>query len=250
MKTQATRPPLRQYLMDGDFFIGSALGTTLTKLSLRYILLLSDAKKYNKFCTDAMLIITSMLHLGKSGLPSKAITNDDGDHLLLCLRVLSERSPTIVSIFNEHCRAALSAMLAAKAEEEESTQKAKEKPGSFIHADDPISFVQLTAGRGGDVSGENVFEMSLSQAVAGGRQGSSGGELSSISKLNKVTQLTGFSDPVYAEAYVHVNQYDIVLDVLIVNQTSTVPSIKLSKFCNYVTFQTTRFKIVRWSWRR
>jgi coatomer subunit beta len=40
-------------------------------------------------------------------------------------------------------------------------------------------------------------------------------------KINfqKVTQLTGFSDPVYAEAYVHVNQYDIVLDVLIVNQT-------------------------------
>merc|ERR1711872_291786 len=34
-----------------------------------------------------------------------------------------------------------------------------------------------------------------------------------------VTQLTGFSDPVYAEAYVNVNQYDIVLDVLIVNQT-------------------------------
>lgn len=36
----------------------------------------------------------------------------------------------------------------------------------------------------------------------------------------QVTQLTGFSDPVYAEAYVHVNQYDIVLDVLIVNQTN------------------------------
>ena len=36
----------------------------------------------------------------------------------------------------------------------------------------------------------------------------------------QITQLTGFSDPVYAEAYVHVNQYDIVLDVLIVNQTS------------------------------
>merc|ERR1712170_7641 len=40
------------------------------------------------------------------------------------------------------------------------------------------------------------------------------------SKLNKVTQLTGFSDPVYAEAYVHVNQYDIVLDILVVNQTN------------------------------
>lgn len=35
-----------------------------------------------------------------------------------------------------------------------------------------------------------------------------------------MAQLTGFSDPIYAEAYVNVNQYDIVLDVLIVNQTS------------------------------
>ena len=33
-------------------------------------------------------------------------------------------------------------------------------------------------------------------------------------------QLTGFSDPVYAEAYVNINQYDIVLDVLLVNQTA------------------------------
>ena len=43
-----------------------------------------------------------------------------------------------------------------------------------------------------------------------------------ISKLYnlQVTQLTGFSDPVYAEAYVNVNQFDIVLDVLIVNQTN------------------------------
>jgi len=32
-------------------------------------------------------------------------------------------------------------------------------------------------------------------------------------------QLTGFSDPVYAEAYVQVNQFDIILDVLLVNQT-------------------------------
>lgn len=38
--------------------------------------------------------------------------------------------------------------------------------------------------------------------------------------LLQVTQLTGFSDPVYAEAYVHVNQYDIVLDILVVNQTN------------------------------
>lgn len=59
-----------------------------------------------------------------------------------------------------------------------------------------------------------------------------------MSKLNHIVQLTGFSDPVYAEAVVNVHQYDILmgrqylfvlyqptyhdehLDVLIVNQTS------------------------------
>jgi coatomer subunit beta len=99
-----------------------------------------------------------------------------------------------------------------------------------VHADDPISFLQLSSSRGaGDLGGtENVFELSLNQAVVGGRRdgigsglGSGGESTPGASKLNKVTQLTGFSDPVYAEAYVHVNQYDIVLDVLIVNQTGT-----------------------------
>jgi len=41
-----------------------------------------------------------------------------------------------------------------------------------------------------------------------------------ISNLSRVVQLTGFSDAVYAEAYVKVHQFDILLDVLIVNQTA------------------------------
>lgn len=39
-------------------------------------------------------------------------------------------------------------------------------------------------------------------------------------QLNRICQLTGFSDPIYAEAYVNVHQYDIVLDVIVVNQTA------------------------------
>lgn len=227
-KKGEARPPLRQYMMDGDFFIGAALGTTLAKLALRYMSLTSDSKKQNRFCSETMLIMASVLHLGKSGLAAKNMTNDDADRLYLCLQVLSDKSPIIVNIFNENCRRALSIMLAAKAEEEASTQKAKEKPGSVVHADDPISFLQLSSSRGaGDLGGtENVFELSLNQAVVGGCRNGIGSGLGSgadampgSSKLNKVTQLTGFSDPVYAEAYVHVNQYDIVLDVLIVNQT-------------------------------
>lgn len=41
------RPIMRQYLMDGDFFIGAALSTTLMKLALRYIALTTDKKHQN-----------------------------------------------------------------------------------------------------------------------------------------------------------------------------------------------------------
>jgi len=43
-----------------------------------------------------------------------------------------------------------------------------------------------------------------------------------VSRLDRVVQLTGFSDPVYAEATVLVNQFDISVDVLVVNQTADV----------------------------
>ncbi|EEB10658.1 Coatomer subunit beta, putative [Pediculus humanus corporis] len=225
-KKNEARPPLRQYLIDGDFFIGAALGTTLAKLALRYNSLVKDTVKRNRFTTEAMLIMSSVLHLGKSGIPSKAITNDDADRLLLCLRVLSDANREIETIFSEKCRKALSVMLVANALQESSLQKVKiykKKEKNFFtmnEADDPITFLQLSALRGGeDFGGENLFELSLSRAVAGGKQTGSGDFTPASSKLNKVIQLTGFSDPVYSEAYVHVNQYDIVLDVLIVNQT-------------------------------
>ena len=83
--------------------------------------------------------------------------------------------------------------------------------------DDPIQFFQLTPGS--DLAGGagDIFEESLSAAVVG-RPGS-GSDTLATSALSKITQLTGYGDPVYAEAVVNVNQYDIVLDVLIVNQT-------------------------------
>lgn len=66
---QSKRPPLRQYLIDGDFYIGAALGTTFTKLGIRYaeIWAVQDSIKTNKFCVNLMLILTYILKLGKSG---------------------------------------------------------------------------------------------------------------------------------------------------------------------------------------
>merc|ERR1719300_1049161 len=186
------RPPLRKYLIEGDFFIGAALAGTLTKMALRWDGLVKDEMKQNRFTAECMLIIASILRLGTSGIPDKAITKDDEDRLQLCLKVLSDKTSMLSSVFNTECRDALGQMLEATVT------------------------MDTTAGLDKKVGAGDVLDISLKQALGTGKI--SKADFAS-SKLSKVTQLTGFSDPVYAEAYVNVNQYDIVLDVLIVNQT-------------------------------
>lgn len=217
-KKEEDRPPLRGFLMDGDFYVAASLATTLTKVALRYVAIVQDKKKQNSFVAEAMLIMVTVLHLGKSSLPKKPITDDDVDRISLCLKVLSECSPLMNDIFNKECRKSLSHMLTVRLEEEKLSQKKEsEKRNVTVQADDPISFMQLTA-KNEMTSKEDQFQLSLLAAMGNTQRKEAADPLAS--KLNKVTQLTGFSDPVYAEAYVHVNQYDIVLDVLVVNQTS------------------------------
>jgi coatomer subunit beta len=213
-KKAGDRPPLRKYLMEGDFFIGAALGSTMTKLALRYCGLVSDTRKQNRFTGESMLVITSVMHLGVSGLPEKRITKDDLDRLNLCLKVLSDKSDLMIQVFSTDCREALGQMLEAQARVEPIGGKGDRKPAA-IQPDAPINFLQLTK-LDSLMGAGDMLDISLSKALGTGRVSAS--DFAS-SKLNKVTQLTGFSDPVYAEAYVNVNQYDIVLDVLIVNQT-------------------------------
>lgn len=77
--------------------------------------------------------------------------------------------------------------------------------------DDPIRFGQLFSNAELDEK-EDILELTLKQALSGTKKKD---DPFAASLLSKVTQLTGFSDPVYAEAYVNVNQHDIVLDILI-----------------------------------
>ena len=82
-----------------------------------------------------------------------------------------------------------------------------------MQIDDVVSIRQLASKMNGDNTDE--IELDLEKATGGDATVE---DLSS--KLSRVVQLTGFSDPVYAEAYVQVHQFDIVLDVLLVNQTT------------------------------
>ena len=215
------RPTLRSFLIQGHFFIAAALSRTLTKLALKYVSLMpQNALKQNKFLSEAMFIMASILHFGKSGLAKKPINEDDSDSINICLRVLSDRAALITRLFDGQSQQALTTLLEAKLADDEEKLKSKsnkKKQSNNIQADDPLRFGQLMSSADFGEK-EDVFDLTLKQAI--GVLNKKEEDFLLSSKLNKVTQLTGFSDPVYAEAYVHVNQYDIVLDVLIVNQTN------------------------------
>merc|ERR1712154_255887 len=71
--------------------------------------------------------------------------------------------------------------------------------------------------RGRNAASKNSLEESLEIAVKGNPITPKG--LFDNTLLSKVRQLTGRSDPVYAEAYISVTSYSLELDVLVVNQT-------------------------------
>lgn len=152
--------------MDGDFFSGSTLATNLTKLALKYVALCNDQSKANHLCSSVMLTLSSIIHLGKSGFTTKPITNDDQDRIFVCLKTLSDRSPEVVEVFVSSCRNALAKMLEANYAEEQQVIKDKRSKAVKIQADDPIVFAQLSNGKD-NVLGENLFESSLTQALAG-----------------------------------------------------------------------------------
>jgi coatomer subunit beta len=114
---------LRTFLLDGDFFIGAALATSLCKLVIRYMGLEEDSTKQNRFCAEAMFIVASILHLGRTGLPSKPMNEDDYERMIMCVRLLNERLPITFQIFGRECRTALADMLITKAQEQKDIEK-------------------------------------------------------------------------------------------------------------------------------
>ena len=60
-----------------------------------------------------------------------------------------------------------------------------------------------------DLADEEINELPLSRPDE---------EEEYTAKLAKIIQLTGYSDPIYAEAFMKIHKYDIIFDILLVNR--------------------------------
>ncbi|KAI2626280.1 Coatomer, beta subunit [Xylaria nigripes] len=210
----AQKPPLRQLILDGDYYLATVLSATLTKLVMRHSEISSDKARTNALKAEAMLIMISIIRVGQSQFVKAPIDEDSVDRVMSCVRSLAEFSDNkqLESVFLDDTRKAFRAMVQVE-EKKRAAKEAFEKAKMAVQVDDVVQIRQLLKKNHGE--GADEIELDLERAT--------GGEATAedlTSKLSRVVQLTGFSDPVYAEAYVKVHQFDIVLDVLLVNQTT------------------------------
>ncbi|WOG92158.1 hypothetical protein DCAR_0311418 [Daucus carota subsp. sativus] len=205
---------LRSLILTGDFFLGAVVACTLTKLILRLEEVQPSKVEVNKASTQALLIIVSMLQLGRSSFLSHPIDNDSNDRIILCIRLLCNTGDEIRKIWLQSCRESFVKMLSDKQLRETEEIKAKAQV-SYAQPDDLIDFYHLKSRKGmSQLELEDEVQDDLKRAT-----GEFVNDGDDANKLNRIIQLTGFSDPVYAEAYVTVHHYDIVLDVTIINRT-------------------------------
>lgn len=210
----AQKPPLRQLILDGDYFLATVLSSTLVKLVMRHAEISSDSARTNALKAEAMLIMISILRVGQSQFVKAPIDEDSVDRIMACVRSLAEftQKKELETVWLDETRKAFRAMVQVE-EKKRAAKEAEEKAKGAVQVDDVVQIRQLSKKNAGD--GMDATELDLERATGGEATAE---DLSS--KLSRVVQLTGFSDPVYAEAYVKVHQFDIVLDVLLVNQTT------------------------------
>lgn len=209
----AQNPPLRQLILDGDYFLATVLSSTLTKLVMRHSEISNDAARTNALRAEAMLIMISIIRAGQSQFVKAPIDEDSVDRIMSCVRSLAEfqQKKDLEVAFLDDTRQAFKSMVQVE-EKKRAAKEALLQAKNAIQVDDLVSIRQLKPKNAIDNADE--AELDLEKAT--------GGDATTedlTSKLSRVVQLTGFSDPVYAEAYVQVHQFDIILDVLLVNQT-------------------------------
>lgn len=215
---KANRPPLRHLILTGNYFVVAVLASTLTKLVLRYQNISQNEARKNALRAEALLIMTSILRASESELVTTKIDEDTSDRVFFCIKVLAEgyQDKTLEEAFLVDTKNAFKVLVQAQ-EKQRADTNALEKKKNAVPIDESVIFRQFASSAVASVASDDL-EQDIIRAIGSGEKAAE----RPTSKLSRVVQLTGYSDPVYVEAYVTVNQFDIVLDVLIFNQTYDV----------------------------
>jgi len=159
------------------------------------------------------------MRLGESSAAVTHPLDDDAkDRMVTCLRVIASPESKEAGVWLHGCRASFESFIADK-QQRDAVEAEKEAALKVAQPDELIDFRHLKSRHGfSRLDMEDSVEEDLA-AATGHSERSGTLSASGATALSKVVQLTGFSDPIYAEAYVTAHRYDIVLDVSVTNRT-------------------------------
>jgi len=216
-KVDDSTPSLRKMLVGGDVFLGSVVSSSLTKLCLRASDLSISAGKVKEMTMKTLLVMCALVKMAEVTVSAqKSSLADCKERITLCCRALLDPKanamlkPTLLT----KGKVTFGSFLKSLKDKEVSETKKNQGCVSSVQADDLIHFRQLrsSAVSAGDLDLDDGSDLARATGYA------DGGSLLS-SELSHVYQLSGFADPVYAEAFVTVHDYDISLEILVINRT-------------------------------
>jgi len=231
---------LRRSICDGDAFLATSSAAALTKLAMKSQVGLGETTALTKWrklktlqviCGVAKMIysmaaqdnshISALQADERSGLGCMTLgsASDCLERLSMFTALLLDTSawatqePFLLdgqAALSHHLEQAMTAM--RKSDVTESYKEADHE--SMVQPDELIIWRQLRS----PLTSSNEFDMCDGEDLMRAT-GTFAGPLSDNMRRSHVYQLSGFADPVYAEAHVTVHDYDILLDVLVVNRT-------------------------------
>ncbi|KAK1666488.1 hypothetical protein QYE76_054647 [Lolium multiflorum] len=204
----ASKKYLRSLVVSGDFHLAAVVACTLTKLVLRLEEVQPSKVEVNKASTESLLIMVSFLQLGQSFCARHPVDQDWYNRIVICVKLLCNSSVHVKKVWLLSFRQSFAEMLAEK-------MKIK-APISHVQPDGLIDFYHLKRRALNQRELDDDYRDYLKSVTVDVTKGAD-----HANRLNRLVQLTGFSDPVYAEAYVMVNQYyNAVVDATVMNRTN------------------------------
>lgn len=192
--------PLMEDISMNTGFVGSAIGWCTAKLVLSYSRSINRTNLKNHIINKGMYIITTILNINKT-----KKNMDSFNRLSNCLNLLMIQNKDLVDQLLVGSKVSLLQMLNCQSicDEEEMDRRIQ-----MMQPDDPIGMLLAIDRPTQDMSQLNSFNHFQAD------------EFDCSFKLDKIIQLTGLSDPVYAETkLVHTNEQNIALFLSLLNRT-------------------------------
>ena len=204
---------LRKIITEGDSFLCSIIATALTKLTLKYAEMIVAVKATavvlaNRQYAQSVQLILALLSLGNHPQSVKKMEVDNRERLTLCIQTLMNPAP-FKQIFLSKCRETYKNYLEAKKHLKVIKKKTVVEP--LRQVDDLIVIRQLKpANHYAGADEDDDVKPTVPKST----------EVDLITRLKTCIQLTGLGDSIYAEAFCDVHDFDVMLEITLLNQTN------------------------------